>query len=58
MTRYVMNVERYDYLTPRSSETDNLSLPLARLRANTFLPFFVAIRDLNPCLLDLFLLDG
>lgn len=41
-----------------SSDTVNLYLPLALLAASTLLPFLVAILDLKPCLLALFLLDG
>ncbi len=47
-----------NYFRRFSSETVNLYLPLALLAANTLLPFLVAILALNPCLLDLFLLDG
>ena len=46
------------YFNLDSSETVNLALPFALLLARTFLPFLVAILDLNPCLLTLFLLDG
>ena len=46
------------YLAPRSSETESFNLPLARRLASTFLPFFDAIRDLKPCLFDLFLREG
>jgi len=41
-----------------SSETDNLTLPLALLLANTDLPLAEAILSLNPCLLRRFLLEG
>jgi len=46
------------YLAPLSSDTDSFALPFALLLASTFLPFLVAILDLKPCLLDLFLLEG
>jgi hypothetical protein len=41
-----------------SSDTESLLRPLALLRASTFLPFLVAILDLNPCLFLRFLFDG
>ncbi len=41
-----------------SSATVSLALPLALRAANTFLPFFVAMRERNPCLFALFLLEG
>jgi len=41
-----------------SSATDSLCLPFALLLERTFLPFFVAMRALNPCLFERFLLDG
>jgi hypothetical protein len=52
---YLKN-EIYAFL--RSSLTVNLWRPLARLLASTFLPFFVAILALKPCLFNLFLLLG
>jgi hypothetical protein len=36
----------------------NLALPFALREASTFLPFFVAILERNPCLFFLFLLEG
>ena len=47
-----------NYLTLLSSETVSLALPLALLRASSLRPFLLAILDLKPCLLDLFLLEG
>lgn len=49
---------RQYYFALLSSDTVNLNLPLALLAARTLLPFLVAILDLKPCLLALFLLDG
>jgi hypothetical protein len=45
-------------LSSLSSETVKLFRPLALLAFKIFLPFFVAIRALKPCLLTLFRLDG
>jgi len=41
-----------------SSETVSFFLPVALLLDNTFLPFFVDILSLNPCLFLRFLTDG
>lgn len=46
------------YLWVFSSDTLNLVLPLALRAANTFWPFFVDIRNLNPCLFLRRLVDG
>jgi len=45
-------------LTPLKDYTANLFLPLARLALITFLPFFVFILVLNPCVLFLGVLWG
>ena len=45
-------------LSSFSSETVKLLRPLALLVFKIFLPFFVAILALKPCLLTLFRLDG
>lgn len=47
-----------NYLMLFSSDTVNLYRPLALLFAKTLLPFLVAILDLKPCLLTLFLFEG
>jgi hypothetical protein len=46
------------YFNRFSSETVSLCLPLARRRANSFLPSLLFIFDLNPCLFARFLLEG
>ncbi len=42
----------------RSSDTDNLFLPLALLDANILLPLAVDMRSRKPCLFLLFLCEG
>ncbi len=41
-----------------SEDTDNFFLPLALLRARTFLPLTLSIRSLKPCLFLRFLFEG
>jgi len=52
-------LNEYFYRLSRfSSETVSRLRPLALLLAKTRLPFAVAMRDLNPCLLTRFLFEG
>ena len=53
---FMMN--HHYFLCLGSLETVNLCLPLALLRANTFLPLALAILSMKPCLFLLFLFDG
>ncbi len=50
-------LEKYYFLLI-SSETVSFFLPLALLRAKSFLPLAVDILSRNPCLFLLFLIDG
>jgi len=54
---YIVNTKHY-FLCLGSLETVNLCLPLALLRASTFLPLADAMRSIKPCLFLLFLFDG
>lgn len=49
---------KHYFLCLGSLETVNLCLPLALLRASTFLPLADAILSIKPCLFLLFLFDG
>jgi hypothetical protein len=49
--------ENYDF-SLSSEDTVSFFLPFALREASTLLPFAVDILSLNPCLFDLFLLDG
>lgn len=54
----ILTIVNHYFLCLVSDDTDNFFLPLALLRAKTFLPFTEAILSLNPCLFLLFLFDG
>ena len=54
----ILTIVNHYFLCLDSDETDNFFLPLALLRANTFLPLAEAILSLKPCLFFLFLFDG
>lgn len=58
LTGIIIFPSRFDYLILFSSDTVSLYLPRALLLANTRRPFLVAILDLKPCLLTLFLFEG
>ncbi len=48
----------YYFLPLMLSETVKRKRPFARRRAKSLRPFFVFIRERNPCLLARFLLEG
>lgn len=50
--------KNWGYYPLYSSDTVSLALPLARRDASTLLPLAVAMRERNPCLFFLFLLEG
>ncbi|EDP70210.1 hypothetical protein FBALC1_11772 [Flavobacteriales bacterium ALC-1] len=54
----LLTIVNHYLLCLASDDTDNLFLPLALLRAKTFLPLTEAILSLKPCLFLLFLFDG
>lgn len=55
---YIVRTSHYYFLCLGSLETVSLCLPLALLRASTFLPLAEAILSMKPCLFLLFLFDG
>jgi len=54
----ILTIVNHYFLCLVSVDTDNFFLPLALLRAKTFLPLTEAILSLKPCLFLLFLFDG
>lgn len=55
---FIYDFKNHYFLCLGSDETVSLCLPLALLRANTFLPLAEAILSMKPCLFLLFLFDG
>ena len=54
----ISTIVNHYFLCLGSEDTESFFLPLALLRASTFLPLADAILSLKPCLFLLFLFDG
>lgn len=54
----ILTIVNHYFLCLASEDTDNFFLPLALLRANTFLPLTEAILSLKPCLFLLLRFEG